>query len=430
MAPRTLAQWLDWQSRLHPAGIALGLERVRAVWRRMRIDLGGVPVITVAGTNGKGSMVAFLEAICRQAGYRTGAYTSPHLYRYNERIRVAGQEVEDRVLVAAFEAVEAARADVPLTYFEFGTLAALWCFARARCEVLLLEVGLGGRLDAVNLIDPDCALLGQIALDHADWLGADREAIGREKAGIFRSGRPAVCGDPRPPASVRRQAAALGTRLWVAGEDFRVHRHPSGRWDWHGPGGALTDLPTPGLPGLHQYGNAAAAIAACRLLGARLPLAGEAVRRGLGAVRLAGRFERLARNPEVILDVAHNPAAAAALADLLAARPVAGRTLGVFAALGDKDVPGMVRALATRVDVWHLAGLDHPRGLRAEALRDRMPDDLPVRIHATVAAACHAALAEAGADDRILVFGSFHTLAAARPVLVDILPATEGSEDG
>ncbi len=420
---RTLEDWLHWQTQCHPAAIDLGLERVREVGSRLGLDAPRVPVVTVGGTNGKGSMVAMLEAVCRRAGYRTGAYTSPHILRYNERIRIDGREIEDADLIAAFEAVEQARRDTPLTYFEFGTLAALRCFEQAGVDLMLLEVGLGGRLDAVNLVDADCALIGQIALDHTDWLGPDRESIGREKAGIFRPGRPAVCADPAPPESIRQAAANLGVPLAVAGEDYRFETTGEAAWCWSMGERRIEDLPLPGIPGRHQLGNAAAVVTACRLADC-LEVPDAALRDGLREVRLPGRFEVVGRSPQIVLDVAHNPAAATALAARLAEAPVAGVTYAVFAALEDKAVEDMVRAMQGVVAHWHVAGLEtEPRGLSLEALARRMPEGVEFTGRESVGEALGAAVSEAGEGDRIVVFGSFHTVAAARKALPAILDA-------
>ncbi|HEB99528.1 MAG TPA: bifunctional tetrahydrofolate synthase/dihydrofolate synthase [Thiotrichales bacterium] len=410
---QTLAEWLAWLEGLDPARIELGLGRMRTVHERLGPGPLARILVTVGGTNGKGSLVALFESVAQAAGLRVGAYTSPHIERYNERVRIDGRPVSDEALVEAFRQVEAARGKVPLTYFEFGTLAAFCCFAREPLDLALLEVGLGGRLDAVNVVDADCALLGQIALDHLDWLGPDREAVGREKAGILRPGRPAICADPRPPASVRA-AADKGALLRVAGEDFRWQVHGDGRWDWQGMSAAWRALPSPGLAGRHQYGNAAAVLAALEALGGRLPVPEAAIREGLARARLPGRFEIVAEAPQLVLDVAHNPAAAEALAGVLGERPVAGRTLALYAALEDKSVAGVVAALQPRIDRWHLAGLDVPRGLSASALARRLPSGLDPVLHDRVSDALEAALAEAGPEDRVLVFGSFFTVAQAR----------------
>lgn len=410
----TLADWLAWQETLHPKAIDLGLERVRAVAERLGLLAPAHLVITVAGTNGKGSSVALLEAILACAGLRVGAYTSPHLWRYNERIRIDRKAVGDADIVAAFDRIDSARGDISLSYFEFGTLAALDLFARAQRDVVLLEVGLGGRLDAVNILDADCALVTGIGIDHVEWLGPDRESIGREKAGIFRAGRPAVCSDPQPPASVRETARILGADWFGLGEQYSYERMDGG-WTWWGGGVRLESLPLPALPGPFQLQNAAGVLMALRTLGARVPVTLAAIRDGLVQVRIAGRFQVVPGAMEEIYDVAHNPHGAQALAAALAARPCAGRTLAVCAMLADKDAAGVAAALAGQVQAWFLAGLDEARGQSADALAARM--HLPVEPHccADPAAALNAARTAARPGDRIVVFGSFHTIAELLP---------------
>ncbi|HJS37734.1 MAG TPA: bifunctional tetrahydrofolate synthase/dihydrofolate synthase, partial [Burkholderiales bacterium] len=363
MSARTLAQWLQFIGRQHPDAIALGLERVRAVHERLAAPMA-CPVLTVAGTNGKGSTCAMLESILRASGRRVGLYSSPHLLRYNERVRIAGRDAADAELVAGFEAVERARRDVPLTYFEFGTLAALWMFSRARLEALVLEVGLGGRLDAVNIVDADCAAITSIDLDHVEYLGSTRESIGREKAGIFRRDRPAVVADPDPPESVLEAAAAAGARLLRIGRDFGYVAHP-GQWDYWGPRGRRAALAYPALRGARQLGNAAAALAVLDALTEVLPVGMQDVRRGLAEVVLPGRFQVLPGRPQVILDVAHNPQAARTLAENLGTAGFAPETIAVFGVLRDKDVAGIVRAVAPRITRWHVGSLPGERGSSA-----------------------------------------------------------------
>lgn len=417
---RTLAEWLDYIERQHPQSIALGLERVREVAARLPLARPARAVVSIAGTNGKGSTVAFVEAIARAAGWRVGAYTSPHLLAYNERVRIDGCEATDAELVEAFEAVEAARGETSLTYFEYGTLAALWLFQRADLDLAILEVGLGGRLDAVNLVDADVAAITTVDLDHQDWLGDDREAIGLEKAGIARAGKPLVLGEDDPPASVLRHAYAIGAPAIRAGCDFFFEPVDDGRWCWREVGYAI-ELPMPRLAAPAQLRNAATAIAALRALGTPASAAGiddAAIMRGVASAHVAGRLQRFERDfVEIVVDVGHNPQAARELATWLASQPAAaGRTFAVFAALGDKDVAGVAAALAPRIDAWHLAGLDAgARGQSAEALAMRLQGS-PAgegRRHADVAIALTAARAQAVPGDRILVLGSFHTAAAA-----------------
>jgi dihydrofolate synthase/folylpolyglutamate synthase len=407
---RSLADWLAHVERQHPQAIALGLERVAEVFSRLALAFP-CPVLTVGGTNGKGSTCAMLESILQAAGYRTGHYSSPHLLRYNERVRIAGREAEDGALCEAFDSVESARAGVPLTYFEYGTLAAFWLFARERLEVLILEVGLGGRLDAVNIVDADCAVLTSIGIDHVEYLGPDREAIGCEKAGIFRPGRPAVVADPAPPASV----LAADARLLLLGRDFGYI--PQGtQWTWWGPEARRAGLAWPALRGAIQLRNASAALAALDALKARLPVAMQDVRRGLAEVTVPGRFQVLPGRPQVILDVAHNPEAAAVLASNLGDSGFAPETIGVLGMLKDKDIGGVVRAVAPRISRWHLATLPGPRGAAAAQLLDVLRAEgvrAPAAAHASVGEALAAARGEAGENDKIVVFGSFLTVADA-----------------
>jgi dihydrofolate synthase/folylpolyglutamate synthase len=400
---KTLDDWLRFIEQQHPKTIALGLERVAAVFSRMKIQIEA-PVITVAGTNGKGSTCAMLECILRQAGYRTGLYSSPHLLRYNERVRVCGAEVDDRALCEAFGAVERARGAVPLTYFEFGTLAAFYVFLKEKIDVAVLEVGLGGRLDAVNVVDADCAVLTSVAIDHVDYLGPTREDIGREKAGIFRAGRPAVIAEPDPPRSV---AEAAGAKLFL-GEEFG-YRAERGQWSYWGPAGRRAGLAHPALRGSAQLRNAAAALCALDSLRSRLPVAMQDIRRGLASVELPGRFQVLAGRPQVILDVAHNAEAAATLARDLADSGFAPQTFAVCGMLRDKDIGAVVRSLAPRITRWHVASLPGARGATADEIASQLPG-ATVEKHASPAAAFAAARERAGESDKIVVFGSFLTV--------------------
>lgn len=419
MSAKTLADWLDYQQRTHPRSIELGLDRVREVWRRMGAPAPAPIVITVGGTNGKGSAVAFLEAMLVAMSKRVGCYTSPHLLRYNERIRVAGRDADDAALVEAFERIEAARAadserHVPLTYFEFGTLAALWIFAQSKLDVALLEVGLGGRLDAVNIVDADAAIVVTVDLDHQDWLGNDVDAIGREKAGIFRKGRPAIVGMYAPPRGLLDEAARIGARVALAGHDFRASpQRDSWRWDC---GGESLLLPEPVLAAPCQIDNAAAAIMALYGLRERLGWDAGAIAGGVREARIAARLQSFRKTgaPELVIDVGHNPQAARMLAQWLAGHPPRGRNLAVFGALADKDAAGIVAPLTPHVAEWHLCGLDadSPRGLSAPQLRGRMPATMASE-HTGVEAALDAAFVQATTDDRILAFGSFFVAAPA-----------------
>ncbi len=425
---RSLAEWLALQEAAHPKSIDLGLARVGEVARRLGIERPDAAVITVGGTNGKGSTVAHLEALGLAAGRSVGLFTSPHFLRYNERIRIDGVEAEDAAIVAAFERIEAARGDTTLTFFEYNTLAALLLFAQRGVELALLEVGLGGRLDATNLIDADVSVVCSVGFDHREWLGETLEEIGAEKAGIFRGGRPAVLGTARMPASVYAAIGRLGARPVVAERDFSWQVGCGGagsRWSYRGARLSLADLPPPALAGSIQYRNAATALAALEALagdggrsavGRRILAALDAptVAAGLGRVRLAGRFQVVPGPVEWILDIAHNPPAAEVLVSLLEERPCQGRTLAVVGILGDKDAPAIVRALAPAVHGWFLCGLEGPRGTSAEALARRVGSLIPSPVlAASVREACEAARAAARPGDRVVVCGSVHTVGPA-----------------
>ena len=407
-----LADWLRHIERLHPQTIALGLDRVRAVLDRLAIPKF-CPIVVVGGTNGKGSTCAMLEAILVAAGYRAGCYTSPHLLRYNERVRIAGREADDATLSEGFRLVEAARGETSLTYFEFGTLAAWVAFARAGLDALVLEVGLGGRLDAVNVFEPDAAVLTSVGLDHQDYLGGTREKIGWEKAHIFRPGKPAIVGDPNPPRTVLEHAHAIAAQLLVIGREFG-YAADANQWRYFGPGGARGGLAYPGLRGAIQLSNAACAIAALDSLRERLPVGAQDIRSGLAVVELPGRFQVLPGRPAIILDVGHNPQAAGVLAENLAAMGPHRRTLAVVGMLRDKDLAGVCAKLRGRVDRWFAATLDNPRGATAGELAAAIAAagaGGDVREFPTPDAAFAAARESAGSDDRIVVFGSFFTVA-------------------
>lgn len=424
MAPRsapapgsTLQQWLDYQLGVHLRGIDLGLARVGEVWRRLGAPRPAPVVITVAGTNGKGSTVAFLEAMLAAGGYRTGAYTSPHVLAYNERVRVAGIDADDATLIAAFVRIDAARGDVPLTYFEFGTLAALLVFAEAALDVAILEVGLGGRLDAVNLIDADAVIVTTIALDHQDWLGSDRDSIGREKAGVARRGRPFIVAEADPPDGLLRAAAECGAVVIRAGVDYRIE--PAGSdWYWSGDDAARLLLPAPQLAAACQPANAAAAVAALRALRARLPLPAYAFARGVAAARVRARLQRVrVGKGELVIDVAHNPQAAGVLAEWLA-REANSNTLALFGALQDKDVAGMLQPLRTLIVEWHLVDLsvESDRGRDLLALDTEFGTALgPLRrsCWGDVASALDTLAPRLHVGARVVAFGSFHIAAAA-----------------
>lgn len=411
----TLPEWLAWQETLHPDKIDLGLERVSAVSARLGLQDMQAALVSVAGTNGKGSSVAMLESILLQAGYRTGCYTSPHLLRYNERIRINGTAIDDASLCEAFAAVDTARDDTSLTYFEFGTLAALWLFRRLSPDAVLLEVGLGGRLDAVNVMDADVALVTAVDIDHSRWLGNDRETIGREKAGIFRSGRPAVCSDPVAPRSLRSVADGLGAHWYGLGEQFHIETQADG-WQWRGPDSRHTDLPLPSLPGRHQLNNAAGTLMVLDCLRDRLPVEPPAIRSGLTGTTLAGRCQVIPGPVELVLDVSHNPHGATALAGTLADRRCPGRTHVILGMLQDKDACGTVAALQPVVGQWYLASPDASQGLPAEQLLAcvrQLSGDVPAQCFTDVAGAMRQAFADASAGDRVVVCGSFYTVADA-----------------
>jgi dihydrofolate synthase/folylpolyglutamate synthase len=409
----SLADWLARLEQLHPSTIELGLERVRRVWHALGLE-PMFPILIVGGTNGKGSTCAYLEAILGAAGFRTGLYTSPHLLRYNERVRIAGRNAEDADLVSAFEAVDAARGDTSLTYFEFGTLGAMVQFIRAGIDVAILEVGLGGRLDAVNVFDADAAIVSSVDIDHIEYLGDTREAIGFEKAGIYRAGKPAICSDPVPPVSLIEHAHSIGARLSCVGQDFSAQREAD-QWIYRGVTTTWSGLPVPTMAGACQLRNAAGALAVLETLRARLPVSEMAMRQGLAAAQVPGRFQRIACAPDVILDVAHNPEAARALAATLREQSVSGRTLAVVGMLADKDAAEVFAALAGEIDAWWVCMPDSPRARDATTLAAILRPQVgntPVYIEPDVNMALAEARSAAREDDRILVFGSFYTVAS------------------
>ena len=430
---KTLADWLAHLEGLHPkgqAGIELGLERIRQV----KAALGQVqhcPVIVVGGTNGKGSTCAYLENIIDRAGYKVGCYTSPHILAYNERVRLNGVPVDDAALCAAFAKVEVARlaTGVALTYFEFGTLAAWEVFAAADVEAAVLEVGLGGRLDAVNAYEPDVSIVTTVALDHTDWLGPDRESIGFEKAGIFRAGKPALCADPQPPQRLLDHAATIGADLRLIGRDFGFERPGAEaaenrlQWRWWCRSGdqlIRRSLAYPGLRGPTQLLNAAVALAALEAIADKLPVTMQAIRPGLIETELSGRFQVVPGKPAIVLDVGHNPQAVKVLADNLSNMGFFDRTYAVVGMLSDKDIAGALAPLRDRVDYWYLATLSGPRGTPAETLAGIVRASGlggEILCHDTPAAAMQAARGRAGESDRILAFGSFYTVAGALEVL-------------
>jgi dihydrofolate synthase/folylpolyglutamate synthase len=406
-----LADWLARQERAHARSIDLTLDRVRTVATRLALGRPECPTFIVGGTNGKGSTVAWIDGLLRRSGVRSGAFTSPHLVCYNERITVDGEPVSDDELVTAFERIEAARDALTLTFFEYNTLAALAVFRERNVGAIVLEVGLGGRLDATNLVDADVAVLCSVGLDHTEWLGPTRADIGREKAGIFRAGRPVVLATGDMPASVFEAIDALGARAWVSGRDFTVVPAGDDHWSLLAPPWRFEDLPPPSMPGLVQRDNAAAAIVA--VCAAGLVPSPQAVRRTLREVMIPGRFQVVPGDVEWIVDVAHNEPAAAVLAAALATRPAHGRTIAVAGFLADKDVAAIGRRVAGVVDAWVLATLPPPRGLDAADVARHLNVE-PLAVAADVASACRLARAGARRGDRIVAFGSF---LVAGPVL-------------
>jgi dihydrofolate synthase/folylpolyglutamate synthase len=413
-----LDEWLEYQTRVHPQAIDLGLDRLTQVLERLGWHQPSVPVITIAGTNGKGSVAAYTVAILSAAGYRVGCFTSPHLRDYRERIWLHDRPVSAQQLVGAFERIEAARGELGLTFFEYNTLAALLVFEAAKLDAWVLEVGMGGRLDAVNVVDPQVSVVVSIGLDHQEFLGSSLAAIAREKAGILRPGRPAVLGSRQLPAEIESYGRSIGAKLKRPGVEYDYERMAN-HWSYRGSRWSLANLPPPGLLGDTQYENAATAIAAIEELDSRLPVSCEAVKEGLVKVRLVGRFQVIklegATHPTWVLDVAHNPAAAGVLARNLRAQPTTGRTLAVCGILADKDALGIVGELVHDVDAWWFCSLEGARGMRGVELAARLAAHLraPVQACESVSDACHAALTEALPGDRIVVFGSFHTVGPA-----------------
>ena len=428
--PTTLDDWLAHCERLHPKTIDLTLDRVRAVRERLGLQFR-VPVVSVAGTNGKGSSCAMLEAIALQAGYRVGLYIKPHLVHFEERCRLDGRSLPAAELLPHFAAVEAARGEISLSYFEFTTLAIMRALAQAELDFVILEVGLGGRFDAVNAIDADCALITSIDLDHMDYLGPDRESIGFEKAGILRAGRPGVVSDPVPPQSLLRHAQDIGADLWLVGRDFG-HSGDRQQWSWQGRGRRYNALAYPALRGANQLLNASGVLAVFEALRECVPINAQAVRQGLATVELQGRFQIVPGQPAVVLDVAHNPQAAAALAFNLDQMGFYPRTHAVFGAMRDKDIAGMVARLAPLVDTWYLCDLPLPRAAAAQELAQLLQEHLPAgaaapTCHASPAAALAAARAAADPADRIVVFGSFLCVGG---VLKDGVPRSRSVRGG
>ncbi|HET6587638.1 MAG TPA: bifunctional tetrahydrofolate synthase/dihydrofolate synthase [Oleiagrimonas sp.] len=413
--PTTLAEWLEYQQHTHKRDIDMGLDRIRTVWQRMGSPRAPL-AITVGGTNGKGSTVAFLTAMLRAMGLHVGSYVSPHISVYNERICVDEKQADDATLCASFARIEKARDEIPLTYFEFATLAALDIFDASGVDVMVLEVGLGGRLDATNIVDADVAVITTIDLDHMQWLGPDRDSIGREKAGIARHGRPAIVGEIDPPQGLLRALESTGAQVEQAGRDFHVENHAD-ETVWRHRDGTRIRLPTLPLTAPCQQANAAAALAALYAAREHLPWSVQALSDGLLHTHLRGRLQNLGHAPERVVDVAHNPQAARVLATWLDEHPVAGKVHAVYGAMSDKDVAGVLTALGSRVAHWHLGGLEAatPRGLPVDELAVRFAQALPEAsfdTHADVAAAWREANQQAGAEDAVVAFGSFFVVSA------------------
>jgi len=419
---KTLQEWLDWCEQLHPVAIDMGLDRVKTVANRLDLRFD-CPVITVAGTNGKGSTCAMLEAVLLQAGYRTGVYTSPHLVHFEERCRLHGESASAEAFAEAFASVEAVRGDVSLTYFEFSTLAILRLMVQADLDVAILEVGLGGRLDAVNIIDADCAVITSIDLDHMAILGKDRERIGFEKAGIMRAGRPVIVSDPVPPQSVIDHAAAVGAELWLFGRDFNFSGDKQ-QWAWAGRDRRYSGMAYPALRGANQLINASGVLAALEALRQRIPITAQAVRNGLAMVELPGRFQIVPGQPVLVLDVAHNPHSVAALAANLDAMGFYPTTHAVFGAMADKDLLPMLQKVSPMVDKWYFTDLPLLRAAKAVDLQhawqaQNTRKDAVSSLHVDPMQALHAAIEGADPADRIVVFGSFYTVGG---VLKDGIP--------
>lgn len=412
---QNLDDWLRWQETLHPTSIELGLERVRQVFHQLHPESPPFTIITVAGTNGKGSSVALLESIFNTAGYKVGTYTSPHLLRYNERIRLSGDAASDAQICQAFQRVDEARGDVSLTYFEFGTLAALDLFYQYSLDVVLLEVGLGGRLDAVNIIDSDVALITAIGLDHTDWLGEDRESIAREKAGIMRVGKPVVCSDGDIPKSIFSEAKQIGSQLYCLGKDFK-YEHANGHWSWIGPNGDQHNFPLPALRGEHQLRNATGVMMVLECLAASLPVSFEHVQQALEHVQVTGRQQVIRDKTNWLVDVAHNVQSIEALADCLKMEHADGRTHAVVGMLKDKDIAANLQIIQPLVTDWYCVGLPVPRGASAVELQEvlaRLSVKGNIYTCDDVSKAMENAQSRAAEGDRFIVFGSFYTVAEA-----------------
>ncbi|GAB6141778.1 bifunctional tetrahydrofolate synthase/dihydrofolate synthase [Methylosoma difficile] len=406
----TLQGWLSWQETLHPLAIDLGLDRVEAVYSKLNPQRTKPVTVTVAGTNGKGSCVAYLEAIYRQQGYRVGAYTSPHILKYNERIKINGEQVSDDLICEAFSRIEAVRGDISLSYFEFGTLAALDIFSRSGLDIQILEVGLGGRLDAVNIVDADAAIIASIGIDHINWLGNNRESIGREKAGVFRPHTPAIVGDPQPPESVLAVIAEKQADALLIDKDFS-YQQEQGYWQWIGQGQQLVQLPEPSLKGEHQYRNAASALCAIMQLQSHLPVSETAIKSGLMQTQLPGRFQLITNQGiPVLLDVGHNPEAISTLAEYLQTHFPNRKIHAVFSMMKDKDIAGVVEIISPLIEDWYFVPLNNPRAASEDLMREIFLQTSTLKVSFGFngfAEAFQAAKKRAQPEDLLLVFGSF-----------------------
>ncbi len=409
-----LQDWLKWQQTLHSQKIELGLDRIAEVANALDILQPNYQVITVAGTNGKGSIVAILESIYHQAGYRVASYTSPHLLHYNERIRVEQKNIDDETLCKAFDLVDQARGETSLSYFEFGTLAAMQIFKDVQPDVAIYEVGLGGRLDAVNILNTDLAIVSSIGIDHVQWLGTTRESIGLEKAGIFRSHRPAICGEEEPPESLVKYAQELDSKLYLINKDYSYHRNENQTWSFNSSKLNWENLPIPSLYGDTQVSNAATALMGLLSIDDKMPVTRQSVDRGLNNINLLGRFQRISNSREIILDVAHNLDSAKVMVKNLQDLDPVAKTYAVFAVLADKDVDGIIDSVKGLIDKWFISQLDTERTLNCKKLQKILKQNCPdcnVQPYPSISEAYLAAKQAAGNSSRIVVFGSFLTVA-------------------
>jgi len=406
---KNLAEWLSWQETLHLSEIDLGLDRIREVAKKLDLLSPAFPIITVAGTNGKGSTVALLESILNAQGYKTGSYTSPHLIDYNERIKLELTNATDELIVKAFEQIDSARADISLTYFEFGTLAAMLIFVQQKVDVAILEVGLGGRLDASNLWDTSLAIITSIGIDHVDWLGDDREIIAVEKSGIMRKNVPVICGDLDPPRSIAKEAKRIGAQLYQINNDFLYQKNDNKTWLWKGFDKTFT-LPSPALAGEFQLNNTATVIAGLNTVKSFLPVDINNIKQGLKKTSLVGRLQTIHQAPEWLIDVAHNPHAAKQLAKYLYSNPVTGKTTALFSILKDKDIGQVISIMDSSIDEWHIVELEGSRSTKIDELEKAISKQNPnktIITHQSFLVACKSLKSTSNLQDRVVAFGSF-----------------------